>query len=83
MHAGLGDNLVGPCLEGLGAAVGIARGLPFGTQRSVKLGQLGDAGTQVVFEALELADEYEKLDRIAEACSKAVEDIGAMMEAAR
>ena len=57
MHAGLGDNLVGPCLEGLGAAVGIARGLPFGTQRSVKLGQLGDAGTQVVFEALELADE--------------------------
>jgi hypothetical protein len=30
MHAGLGDDLVGPALEGLGAAVGIARGLPFG-----------------------------------------------------
>ena len=57
MHAGLGDNLVGPCLEGLGAAVGIARGLPFGTQRGVELGQLRDAGTQVVFEALELAGE--------------------------
>lgn len=55
VHAGLGDDLVGPALEGLGAAVGIARGLPFGTQRCVELGQLGDAGTQVVFEALELA----------------------------
>ena len=57
MHAGLGDDLVGPALDGLGAAVGIARGLLFGTQLGVELGQLGDAGTKVVFEALELAGE--------------------------
>jgi hypothetical protein len=55
VHARLGDDLVGPALERLGHAVGVARGLPLGLQAVLQLGYLSDALAQVVFQALEQA----------------------------
>jgi len=55
VHAGLRDDLVGPALEGLCRAVGVARDLPLGLQDGLQLGHLGDALAQVVFKALEQA----------------------------
>ena len=55
VHACLRDDLVGPALESLCRAVGVARGLPLGLQAGLQLGYLGDALAQVVFEALEQA----------------------------
>jgi hypothetical protein len=55
VHARLRDDLVGPALERLCHAVGVARGLPLGLQAVLQLGYLSDALPQVVFEALEQA----------------------------
>lgn len=60
MHAGLGNDLIRPALEGLGTAVCITGSLPLAAQRSVQRRQFGDAGTQVVFKTLELAGEVGK-----------------------
>ena len=57
VHAGLRDDLVGPGLEGLCRAVGVAGGLPLGLQAGLQLGHVRDALAQVVFEALEQAGE--------------------------
>lgn len=42
----------------------------------------GEASPLIVA-ALELAEEYEKLDRLADQCAKAIEEISAMIEVAR
>lgn len=44
--------------------------------------QVGEASALIVA-ALELAEEYEKLDRLAEACGKAIDDVRAMIEVVR
>jgi hypothetical protein len=55
VHAGLGDDLVGPGLERFSATLGVERGLPFGAQAVVQARLLGDALAQVGFQAFELA----------------------------
>ena len=55
MHARLGDDLVHPALKGFGAALGVARGLPFGLQAGFEVGNLFNALQQVGFEAFEQA----------------------------
>ncbi len=57
MHAGLGDQLLGPALEGFGAAFGVPRRLPFGLKVGFEFWQLFDALPKVVFQRLELAGE--------------------------
>lgn len=39
--------------------------------------------SEFIVAALELAEEYEKLDRLVAVCEKAIEDIGAMIEVVR
>jgi hypothetical protein len=51
MHAGLGDDLVDPSLEGLCRPLGVTCGLPLGLQAGLELSDLVDATQQVFFQA--------------------------------
>ena len=70
MHAGLGDDLVAPALEGFGRAVGVPGGLPFGGQAGLELGQGVDALAQVGFKpgeaALQVSQKLGGVDHVAD-----------------